>query len=118
MPAPTTQVPSALTDDAQLRRLDSWTREAIDERLRTLEEVQAALWRAAESLQRVRSTLPPVASSPPSAPPADEEGKGKGKARATDAPVGNIGISGLGVETEMDHYFAQAAETEDGRADE
>jgi len=91
-PLPT---PSALTDEAQLRRLDSWTREAIDERLRVLEGVQQSLWRAAEDLQRVRSALHP--SPVPSTSAGTDDGasvkmpprvisdiKGKGKARAVE----------------------------------
>jgi len=61
-PLPT---PSVLTDEAQMRRLDAWTREAIDERLRVLEDVQRSLWKAAEDLQRVRSALPAATPSVP-----------------------------------------------------
>jgi len=91
-PLPT---PSALTDEAQLRRLDSWTREAIDERLRVLEGVQQSLWRAAEDLQRVRSALHPSpvpltsvstddGASVEMPPRAISDIKGKGKARAVE----------------------------------
>ena len=91
-PLPT---PSTLTDEAQLRRLDSWTRDAIDERLRVLEGVQQSLWKAAEDLQRVRSALLP-SSAPVTSLDADEgpsmemplsfssDVKGKGKARAVE----------------------------------
>lgn len=49
----------SLTDE-QLARLDTLTREAIDERLRILEEVQGVMWRCSEELVRVRSLLPPA----------------------------------------------------------
>jgi E3 ubiquitin-protein ligase synoviolin len=85
------QIPSTLTDDAQLRRLDAWTREAIDERLKVLEDVQRSLWKAAEELQRVRSMIPPIPPLPhsqssasssnfassSSAPSVDVKGKGR-----------------------------------------
>lgn len=51
-------LPQTLTQE-QLDRLDVTTREAIDERLRVLENVQGAVWRCVEELVRVRSTLPP-----------------------------------------------------------
>ncbi|KAF8332050.1 uncharacterized protein EI90DRAFT_3123127 [Cantharellus anzutake] len=55
--------PNAFSDDAGLRRLDALTREAIDERLKVLEDVQMKLWSAAEELKRVKSALPPMTSS-------------------------------------------------------
>lgn len=51
-------LPTTLTDE-QLSRLDRVTREAIDERLRVLEGVSAAVHRCIEELTRVRSVLPP-----------------------------------------------------------
>ncbi|GJJ06288.1 hypothetical protein Clacol_000479 [Clathrus columnatus] len=49
--------PFPLTEE-QLRRLDMLTREAIDERLRIIEDVQGVMWRCAEELVRARSMLP------------------------------------------------------------
>lgn len=74
-----------LTDEMQLRRLDAWTREAIDERLRVLEDVQQSLWRAAAELQRVRSALPPAPMPTPTfaasqQAPSASSAKGKGRA--------------------------------------
>jgi len=79
------QIPSVLTDEMQLRRLDAWTREAIDERLRVLEDVQQSLWRAAAELQRVRSALPPAPMPTPTSTafqqaPSASSAKGKGRA--------------------------------------
>lgn len=50
-------LPQTLTQE-QLDRLDVTTREAIDERLRVLENVNGALWRCMEELARVRTVLP------------------------------------------------------------
>ena len=50
-------LPSVLTEE-QLGRLDRLTRDAIDERLRILEEVQRVSARCVEELLRVRSVLP------------------------------------------------------------
>lgn len=76
-----------LTDDVLLRRLDAWTREAIDERLRVLEDVQQSLWRAAAELQRVQSALPPTPTPTTSTtnqqvPPIVSSANAKGKGRA------------------------------------
>jgi hypothetical protein len=74
-------VPERVTDE-QLARLDTLTREAIDERLRILEDVSGAAHRCAEQLLRVRSVLPaaaaatPQSSAPPAAPDTGEKGKG------------------------------------------
>lgn len=72
-----------------MRRLDAWTREAIDERLKVLEDVQKSLWKAAEDLQRVRSSLPTEESE------STEDVKGKGKARADDGPSRESSALGL-----------------------
>ena len=52
------ELPATLTEE-QLARLDTLTREAIDERLRVLEGVSGAVYRCVEELTRVRSVLPP-----------------------------------------------------------
>ncbi|VDC03607.1 unnamed protein product [Peniophora sp. CBMAI 1063] len=59
-----TQLPQTLSDE-QLQRLDRLTREAIDERLRVLENVSTALQRSIDELARVRSVLPPSSASTP-----------------------------------------------------
>ncbi|KAG9120414.1 E3 ubiquitin-protein ligase hrd1, partial [Ceratobasidium sp. 392] len=51
------QLPPNLSE-SQLSSLDRVTREAIDERLRVLEGVQATVWRCVEELTRLRSVLP------------------------------------------------------------
>jgi E3 ubiquitin-protein ligase synoviolin len=78
------QIPSVLTDEVQMRRLDAWTREAIDERLRVLEDVQQSLWRAAAELQRVRGALPPTPTSTTNQQlsPIVSSASAKGKGRA------------------------------------
>lgn len=63
---PLATLPPTLTD-AQLSQLDVLTRDAIDERLRVLENVSTAMYRCAEELTRLRSVLP-AASGPVSAP--------------------------------------------------
>ncbi|EKM54086.1 uncharacterized protein PHACADRAFT_257690 [Phanerochaete carnosa HHB-10118-sp] len=55
--APLVQLPPTLTDE-QLGRLDRLTREAIDERLRVLENVAGAVQRCVDELTRIRSVLP------------------------------------------------------------
>lgn len=50
-------LPQTLTQE-QLDRLDVLTREAIDERLRALENIQTVMWRCSEELVRIRSVLP------------------------------------------------------------
>jgi E3 ubiquitin-protein ligase synoviolin len=50
-------LPPSITPE-QLARLDVVSREAIDERLRILDGVQAALWRSAEELLKLKSVLP------------------------------------------------------------
>lgn len=50
-------LPPTLTDE-QLSRMDTLTREAIDERLRLLENVSSTVHRCIEDLTRVRSVLP------------------------------------------------------------
>lgn len=55
--------PSTFADEGALRRLDALTREAIDERLKVLEDVQIKLWSAAEELKKVKSSLPPPAAA-------------------------------------------------------
>lgn len=57
---PLHQLPATLTEE-QLTRLDGLTREAIDERLRVLENVQGAVFRCVEELTRMRSVLPATA---------------------------------------------------------
>ena len=46
-----------LTEE-QLGRLDTLTREAIDERLKVLEAVSGTLWRCVGELTKLRSALP------------------------------------------------------------
>jgi len=70
-----------MADEAQIRRLDAWTREAIDERLKTLEDVQRTLWKCTEDLERMRSALPPLYPPTTTAEPMADV-KDKGKARA------------------------------------
>ena len=95
------QLPPSLTED-QLARLDTLTRESIDERLRILESVSTTLNNCIDDLLRLRSALP--SPDPPSAseasssvsPPmsmasADDEASvpnnnGKGKEKAEDIP--------------------------------
>ena len=81
---PPLQIPNVLMDEVQLRRVDAWTRDAIDERLRVLEDVQRSLWHAAAELQRVRSTLPPTPTSTANqqASPVISSASAKGKGRA------------------------------------
>jgi len=55
---PLNELPSRLSSD-QLATLDHTTREAIDERLRMLDSVQATLQRCTDELLRVQSVLPP-----------------------------------------------------------
>lgn len=50
-------LPPTLTDE-QLSRLDTLTREAIDERLRILENISSTVQRCVDDLTRVRSVLP------------------------------------------------------------
>jgi len=59
----------------QLERLDTLTREAIDERLRVLENMQGVMWRCAEELIRIRSVLPlrPTPTSTPQAGPSTSQ---------------------------------------------
>jgi len=112
------QIPSVLTDEAQLRRLDAWTREAIDERLRVLDDVQQSLWRAAAELQRVRSTLPPPTPTSqqqsPSSPivsttaSASASARVKGKGRAV------FDVQEELEEEEFNHHTAAAMTTTDG----
>lgn len=52
-----TSLPQHITD-AQLSLMDSLTREAIDERLRILENVSGTVYRCVEDLLRLRSALP------------------------------------------------------------
>jgi E3 ubiquitin-protein ligase synoviolin len=56
-------LPSTLSEE-QLGRLDRLTRDAIDERLRVLEDVQRVSARCVEELLRVRSVLPRASPSP------------------------------------------------------
>lgn len=79
-------LPERVTDE-QLARLDTLTREAIDERLRILEDVSATANRCAEQLLCVRSMLPAAAAqlsqvhvTQPTPPPLsiDTPRKGKG----------------------------------------
>lgn len=84
------------------------TREAIDERLRALENVQGTVWRCVEELVRVRSVLPARRETPSSSQaqepvPSNESStekpgnvlNDKGKAKATiaedvgEAPIPN-----------------------------
>lgn len=51
------RLPSALSDE-QLATMDRLTREAIDERLRVLEDVSRSVYRCADDLMRMRSALP------------------------------------------------------------
>lgn len=57
-------LPPRLSDE-QLARMDTLTRDAIDERLRVLDNVQGTLQRCTEELLRARSVLPPFAAAPP-----------------------------------------------------
>lgn len=50
-------LPAVLTEE-QLGRLDTLTREAIDERLKVLESVSGTLWKCITELSRMRSALP------------------------------------------------------------
>jgi E3 ubiquitin-protein ligase synoviolin len=78
---PLASLPTTITDE-QLQRLDGTTREAIDERIKVLEDVGAAVDRCTEELLRLRSVLPsassPIAPSPTSSswPPPTDKGKG------------------------------------------
>jgi len=56
-------LPPTLTQE-QLHRLDVVTREALDERIRILENLQGVMWRCAEELIRMRSVLPPPPPPP------------------------------------------------------
>ncbi|KAI0093330.1 hypothetical protein BDY19DRAFT_923299 [Irpex rosettiformis] len=67
------ELPAVITEE-QLGRLDTLTREAIDERLKVLEAVSGTLWRCVGELTRLRSALPvdfPAARAP--APPSPNE---------------------------------------------
>lgn len=86
-------LPETLTQE-QLDRLDSLTREAIDERLRVLQDVQDTLWRCGESLLQVKSLLPAPSRSGLSSSQGQESGHNnegnsknafdrKGKTKAT-----------------------------------
>jgi len=61
IPAISLPTPSTFSDEQALKKLDVVTREAIDERLKVLEDVQRKLWSAAEELKKVKSSLPPPA---------------------------------------------------------
>jgi len=91
------QLPSSLTED-QLARLDSLTRESIDERLRILENVSTNMNSCIDNLLWLRSALPvldqpsiteagtslsppmTMASAGDEAPVSNSNGKGKEKA--------------------------------------
>ncbi|KIY66196.1 hypothetical protein CYLTODRAFT_491662 [Cylindrobasidium torrendii FP15055 ss-10] len=72
MQRPLSALPRTATPE-QLARIDTLTREAIDERIRVLENVDSAVWRCVDELMKVRSVLPSRASSeaPPSRPSSE-----------------------------------------------
>ncbi|KAL5528398.1 HRD1 [Sanghuangporus sanghuang] len=82
------ELPPVLTDD-QLRLFDQLTREAIDERLRILENVQQMTTRCVEDLLRCRSMLPrstvasPASSTAPSGSTNDDGRTSSKGARST-----------------------------------
>ncbi|GJE95928.1 E3 ubiquitin-protein ligase hrd1 [Phanerochaete sordida] len=94
------QLPATLSDE-QLARLDNLTRDAIDERLRTLENVSQAVYRCVEELTRIRSVLPareepgtPAPGAAPAAAAADAasaETLGSQPALQEPAPGGSSG---------------------------
>ncbi|KAF9047304.1 hypothetical protein BJ165DRAFT_1465059 [Panaeolus papilionaceus] len=59
---PLSQLPANLTPE-QLTRLDTLTRESIDERLRVLEGVSGTIYRCIDELMMLRSALPASSSS-------------------------------------------------------
>lgn len=63
------ELPTRMTDD-DLSRMDRLTREAIDERLRVLENVSQTVYQCADELLRLRSALPavPTRTSPAPSP--------------------------------------------------
>ncbi|KAJ1305778.1 hypothetical protein OPQ81_010508 [Rhizoctonia solani] len=83
------QLPADISD-TQLRQLDQVTREAIDERLRILENVQTTVWHCVEELTRLRSSLP---DRRPEEQRGSSSGSGGGghvdstDGKTTDAPV-------------------------------
>ena len=66
-------MPPELSNE-QLQRMDNLSREAIDERLRILDNVQRSMWRCTEDLLRVRSILPPRAEPEPVPPVPQSNG--------------------------------------------
>ncbi|KAF8588693.1 hypothetical protein K439DRAFT_1629493 [Ramaria rubella] len=80
-------LPQTLTQE-QLDRMDVVTRDAIDERLRALENVQGAVWRCVEELVRIRSVLPSRQNGPPTSRPSHDSDSGtSGIAEKGKAPV-------------------------------
>ncbi|KAH8119360.1 hypothetical protein DFH11DRAFT_1849016 [Phellopilus nigrolimitatus] len=80
-------LPASLTDE-QLSVLDQLTREAIDERLRILENVQATTARCTMELLRCRSALPRSSGSssapmPRASPPPSERASSSGSQNAS-----------------------------------
>jgi E3 ubiquitin-protein ligase synoviolin len=61
-PNPISSSVAPLTDE-QLALMDHTTRESIDERLKVLEGVSTAVYRCIDDLMRMRSALPPAATS-------------------------------------------------------
>ncbi|KAJ3538143.1 hypothetical protein NM688_g6562 [Phlebia brevispora] len=85
---PLSQLPPTLTDE-QLTRLDRLTRDAIDERLRVLEGVSAAVYRCIEELTRIRSVLPPREAGVNATPTENPAVLNPELAPSTSAPSGS-----------------------------
>nr|TFK44571.1 hypothetical protein BDQ12DRAFT_641326 [Crucibulum laeve] len=112
------QLPATLTEE-QLSVMDDLTREAIDERLRVLEDVSGALYRCIDNLMRMRSTLPtsttatfpPVSdtTTPPNATSHEELDEEKLSARKRskmpENPLspGPSHVNATGSEQDVDH---------------
>ncbi|EIW82888.1 hypothetical protein CONPUDRAFT_101339 [Coniophora puteana RWD-64-598 SS2] len=81
---PLTQLPSVISD-AQLATMDRVTREAVDERLRVLENISITVNRCMDDLMRLRSAMPPPLSpdlgqnAQPSVPPAPQPYRAEGE---------------------------------------
>ncbi|KIJ39851.1 hypothetical protein M422DRAFT_32454 [Sphaerobolus stellatus SS14] len=84
-------LPQTLTEE-QLDRLDTLTREAIDERLRALENIQGVMWRCSEELIRIRSVLP-VRAGPATAGPSQSQASPSGQnAEASGSATSTAGV--------------------------
>ena len=106
---PLSTLPPTLTD-AQLGQLDVLTRDAIDERLRVLENVSTAMYRCAEELTRLRSVLP-VASGPGLAPTQvrSEPGQGPATTQGLANESGDVPeIPSLDADSELDARTSNA----------